>query len=193
MVNHSVGFALPAMSTVQIVSQRWNQRGSGSQRMTFAAGRRVFASRTFRADRERCPVRHQSSVQFRSLSRSQNMTMSADQETDGAINITVEYGDRTEVVRCRPGQSILEAVEASGLWEEVPSSCRAGVCTTCAAWLLSGEVDDPFAAIDSSIRQQGFILTCSSSPKPDGGPVHVRLGAYDFVYELQYGRFEKAA
>lgn len=112
---------------------------------------------------------------------------------DGAIEITVEYQDRTEVVRCQPGQSILEAVEASGLWTEVPSSCRAGVCTTCAAWLLSGDVEDPFAALDANIRKEGFILTCSSTPKADAGPVRIRLGAYDQVYEMQYGRFEKAA
>jgi ferredoxin len=129
------------------------------------------------------------------LSRDNGLMMRADEDTasDGTVDISVEYQDRTEVIRCRQGQSILEAVEASGLWDEVPSSCRAGVCTTCAAWLLSGEVDDPYAAIDPSIRQQGFILTCSSTPKPDSGPVCVRLGAYDFVYELQYGRFEKTS
>ncbi|KAK4536653.1 hypothetical protein CDCA_CDCA09G2678 [Cyanidium caldarium] len=106
------------------------------------------------------------------------------------FTVRVEYDGQTHDIPCADGQSILDAVEASGHWDEVPCSCRAGVCTTCAAWLLSGEVDAPFATLVEDIQQQGFILTCSSTPKSGSEMVHVRLGAFETVYHMQYGRFE---
>lgn len=102
--------------------------------------------------------------------------------------VTVDYlGERVRVP-CAAGQSILDAVEQAAHWDEVPCSCRAGVCTTCAARLLAGSVDAPFAALNESVTDQGFILTCSSTPTTAN--VHVQLGAFDDTYERQYGQYE---
>lgn len=104
--------------------------------------------------------------------------------------IRVEFEGKCEDIPCAEGQTILDAVESSGHWSDVPCSCRAGVCTTCSAWLISGGIEAPFATLDKEIGKQGYILTCSSTPKKGSEPVHVRLGAYETVYELQYGRHE---
>lgn len=54
---------------------------------------------------------------------------------------------------------ILDSAEKNGL--DLPYSCRAEYCTTCASKLISGEVDE------SSKSEKGFILSCISSPKSD--------------------------
>lgn len=48
---------------------------------------------------------------------------------------------------------------------DLPYSCKSGVCSTCQAKLLSGEVrmDNNYVLGDSELKQ-GFILTCQSHP-----------------------------
>ncbi|MCO6490641.1 MAG: ferredoxin--NADP reductase [Phaeodactylibacter sp.] len=63
----------------------------------------------------------------------------------------------------RAGQSVLEAAEEAGL--DLPYSCRSGICTTCTARCLEGEVvmylpEGPV----SSQSTQGVIQTCVGYP-----------------------------
>jgi len=64
----------------------------------------------------------------------------------------------------RKGQpSILDAAAAAGL--EVPFSCTSGVCGTCRAKLISGEVRmERNFALDKKDLAAGFVLTCQSHP-----------------------------
>lgn len=71
------------------------------------------------------------------------------------------------------GDSILEAVLGSGV--DVPYACKAGVCCTCRAQVLEGEVRmDANFALEKHEVDRGFVLTCQSHPVTD----RVRL-SYD--------------
>lgn len=83
-------------------------------------------------------------------------------------------------------QTFLEGIESVGL--EVLHSCRAGVCVTCAAKLISGEIDPGFAAITDDLKDDGYVLTCSAFPRSDG--IKLEMNQFDAAYKRQYGQYE---
>lgn len=60
--------------------------------------------------------------------------------------------------------SILDAAMQQGA--DLPYACKGGVCCTCKAKLLEGEVDmDVHWGLEDEEIKQGFILTCQSHPR----------------------------
>ena len=61
------------------------------------------------------------------------------------------------------GENILDASLNNGL--DLPYSCKSGVCSTCKARLIAGEVDmDITHGLEASEIASGFILTCQAHP-----------------------------
>lgn len=64
------------------------------------------------------------------------------------------------------GQAILDASMQTGA--DLPFSCKGGVCCTCRAKLVTGEVHmDINYALEPWEVEQGFILTCQSHPRSE--------------------------
>ena len=57
--------------------------------------------------------------------------------------VRAEFEGETHSFPCRADQTVLNAAEAAGI--TLPSSCCSGVCTTCAALISEGSVEQPDA------------------------------------------------
>jgi ring-1,2-phenylacetyl-CoA epoxidase subunit PaaE len=86
------------------------------------------------------------------------------QEGDAdATVVIIRDGLSREVPFRKSDPSILDAAGAAGL--EVPFSCKSGVCCTCRAKVLEGQVRmDRNFALEKHEVAAGFVLTCQSHP-----------------------------
>ena len=93
-----------------------------------------------------------------------------------AATVVIDGRERSFSI-ARGAETVLEAGLRAGI--ELPYSCKGGVCATCRAVLVSGEVDmnRNFALEDYEVRR-GFILMCQSVPATDAVRIDVDRAAH---------------
>ena len=87
-------------------------------------------------------------------------------EATGSEVTVILDGIRTRLRLERCGESVLDAVHR--LRPDVPYACKGGMCCTCRAHVVEGEVEmDNNYTLTPAELDQGFILTCQAHPVTD--------------------------
>ncbi len=85
-------------------------------------------------------------------------------ENDEIVEASVTLDGTTRIFRMpKAGQSLLEAALENHI--DAPYSCKAGICSTCKAKVLEGEVEMVANhALEDYEVEQGYVLTCQCHP-----------------------------
>lgn len=90
----------------------------------------------------------------------------------------------TYTVEVPEDKQILRAANAAGI--ELPSSCNSGVCTTCAAKVIEGEVEQTDCmGVSPDLQAEGYVLLCVAYPRSN---LKIETEKEDIVYDRQFGK-----
>lgn len=98
--------------------------------------------------------------------------------------VEILHQGTTRVIEAAENQTVLRAADDAGL--NLPTSCGAGVCTTCAALITEGTVEQSDGmGVSLELQQEGYALLCVSYPRSD---LKIVTEKEDEVYQRQFGQ-----
>jgi ferredoxin len=98
--------------------------------------------------------------------------------------VEIHHQGTTHTIEVPEDQKILQAADAAGI--DLPNSCNAGVCTTCAAQLLEGTVEQSEGmGISPELQNEGYALLCVAYPRSD---LKIESEKEEIVYQRQFGQ-----
>lgn len=99
-------------------------------------------------------------------------------------NVEIIHQGKTHTLQVPDNETILSVADAAGL--DLPSSCHAGVCTTCAGQIIQGTVDQSDGmGVSPELQNQGYVLLCIAYPRSD---LKIETEKEETVYQLQFGK-----
>jgi ferredoxin len=98
--------------------------------------------------------------------------------------VEITHQGTTHTIEVSEDKNILQAADEAGL--SLPTSCGAGVCTTCAAKITNGgQVDQTDGmGVSPELQAEGYVLLCVAYPRSD---LKIITEQEDFVYQRQFG------
>ncbi|MBD2360897.1 MULTISPECIES: 2Fe-2S iron-sulfur cluster-binding protein [unclassified Anabaena] len=98
--------------------------------------------------------------------------------------VEILHQGKTHTLQVPEDKTILSVADELGL--DLPSSCHAGVCTTCAGQIISGTVDQADGmGVSPDLQKEGYVLLCVAYPRSD---VKVETEKEEVVYQKQFGK-----
>jgi ferredoxin len=99
-------------------------------------------------------------------------------------SVEIHHQGKTYTIQVPEDRTLLESAHYADI--DLPSSCNAGVCTTCAAQILEGTVDQSDGmGLSPQLQNQGYVLLCVARPRSD---LKIETEKEEVVYEKQFGR-----
>ncbi|MBD2666390.1 ferredoxin (2Fe-2S) [Richelia sinica FACHB-800] len=99
-------------------------------------------------------------------------------------NVEIQHQGKILNIQVAENETILSVAETHGL--ELPASCHAGVCTTCAALITEGSVDQSDGmGVSPDLQKQGYALLCVAKPLSD---LKIETEKEEVVYQKQFGK-----
>jgi ferredoxin len=90
----------------------------------------------------------------------------------------------THTIEIPDDKPILDSLQDAGL--ELPFSCSAGVCTTCAALVTEGTVNqEDGMGVSPELQEDGYALLCVALPTSD---LKLETEKEEEVYARQFGQ-----
>jgi ferredoxin len=98
--------------------------------------------------------------------------------------VEINHQGNTQIIQVAEDQTILQAAQDAGI--DLPFSCSAGVCTTCAAHLSQGQVEQGEGmGLSPELQAEGYALLCVSYPR---SPIKLESEKEEMVYQRQFGQ-----
>ncbi|MBD2492882.1 2Fe-2S iron-sulfur cluster-binding protein [Nostoc sp. FACHB-280] len=98
--------------------------------------------------------------------------------------VELHHQGKVHTLQVPENETILSVAEAAGV--DLPASCHAGVCTTCAAQITQGTVDQTDGmGVSPELQKQGYTLLCVAYPRSD---LKIETEKEEIVYQLQFGK-----